>query len=154
MRQSDNDENPCRWSKCNIDPFLISNVETRSSVLRFKKCFSTFLKFTTNKEIKILLLNNQPLPQKKNKQKAKLINHLLNFWVISRISPPEVLLRKDVLKICSKFTWEHTRRSVISIKLLCNFIDAALRHECSPVNLMHIFRTPSLRNTFKGLLLN
>ena len=28
------------------------------------------------------------------------------------------------------------------IKLLCNFIEIALRHGCSPVNLLHIFRTP------------
>ena len=44
--------------KFNIDPFLTSNAETPASVLRFKKCFSTFLKVTTKKETKILLLNN------------------------------------------------------------------------------------------------
>ena len=33
----------------------------------------------------------------------------------------EVFLGKGVLKICSKFTGEHPCRSVISIKLLCNF---------------------------------
>ena len=38
-----------------------------------------------------------------------------------RSSRPEVFLRKGVLKICSKFTGEHSCRSVISIKLLCNF---------------------------------
>ena len=31
---------------------------------------------------------------------------------------------------------------MISIKLLCNFIEITLRHEYSPVNLLHIFRTP------------
>ena len=36
-----------------------------------------------------------------------------------RNSRPEVLLRKVVLKICSKFTGEHPCRGVISIKLLC-----------------------------------
>ena len=70
-----------------------------------------------------------------------------------RSSPPEVFLGKDVLKICSKFTGEHPCRSVISIKLLCNFIEIALRHGCSPVNLLHTFRTPFYKNTYGGLLL-
>ena len=47
---------------------------------------------------------------------------------------PEVFLRKGVPKICGKFTGEHPCRSVISVKLLCNFIEIALRHGCSPVN--------------------
>ena len=38
------------------------------------------------------------------------------------------------LKLCSKFTGEHPWRSAISI---------TLRHECSPVNLLHIFRATS-----------
>ena len=50
-------------------------------------------------------------------------------------------LIKDVLKICSKFTGGHPCRSVISIKLLYNFIEIILRHGCSPVNFLHIFRT-------------
>ena len=32
-------------------------------------------------------------------------------------------------------------------KVLCNFIEIALRHGCSPVNLLHIFRTPLPKNT-------
>ena len=40
-----------------------------------------------------------------------------------------------------------------SIKLLCNFIEIALRHGCSPVNLRHIFRTPLPKNTSGWLLL-
>ena len=38
--------------------------------------------------------------------------------------------------------------------LLCNFIEIALRHGCSPVNLLRIFRTPLLRNTSEWLLLS
>ena len=70
-----------------------------------------------------------------------------------RNSHPEVFLRKDVLKICSKLTAGHPCWSAISIKLLCNFIEIALRHGCSPVNLLHIFRTPFPRNTSGWLLL-
>ena len=54
----DDDPNPYRWLKWNTDPFLISTVETFSSMLRFKTCFSTFLKSATNKETKILFLHN------------------------------------------------------------------------------------------------
>ena len=59
-----------------------------------------------------------------------------------RSSHPEVFLVKGVLKFCSKFTGEHPCRNMISIKLLRNFIEITLRHGCSPVNLLHIFRTP------------
>ena len=44
-------------------------------------------------------------------------------------------------------------RNAISIKLLCNFVEITLRHGCSPVNLLHIFRTTFLRNTSGQLLL-
>ena len=63
-----------------------------------------------------------------------------------------MFLAKDVLKILSKFTGKHPCRSVISIKLLCNFIEITLRHGCSPVNLLHIFRTPFTKNTCRWLL--
>ena len=55
-----------------------------------------------------------------------------------RNSQPEVFLKKGFLKIFSKFTEEHPYRSEISIKLLCNFIEIALRHGCSPVNLLQL----------------
>ena len=67
-------------------------------------------------------------------------------------SHPEGFLRKGVLKICSKLTGEHPYRSVISIKLLCNY-KIALRHGCCPAHLLHIFRTPFSRNISGWLLL-
>ena len=63
------------------------------------------------------------------------------------------LLGKYVLKICSKFTGEHQWRSVVSIKLQNKFIEIALRQGCSPVNLLHISRTPFPKNTSEVLLL-
>ena len=33
------------------------------------------------------------------------------------------------------------------VGLLCKFIEIILRHGCSPVNLLHIFRTPLPKNT-------
>ena len=71
-----------------------------------------------------------------------------------RSSPPEVLLEKAVLEICSKFTGEHPCQSAISIKLQNNFIEIALWHGCSLVNLLHIFRTSFLKNTSGWLLLD
>ena len=71
----------------------------------------------------------------------------------NRSSHPEVFYEIGVLKICSKFTGEQPYRIAISIKLLCNFIEIALRHECSPVNLLHIFKTSFPRNIYGWLLL-
>ena len=87
-----------------------------------------------------------------------MFNRLLNtpltiLSAISRSSRPEAFLRKDVLKICSKFTEKHPCRSVILIKLQSNFIEIALlQHGCSPVNLLHIFRTLFIRTTMEGCL--
>ena len=64
-----------------------------------------------------------------------------------------MFLGKGILKKCSKFTGDHPCRSVISIKLQSNFIEITLRRGCSPVNLLHIFRTPFPKNTSGGLLL-
>ena len=51
-----------------------------------------------------------------------------NMWEHFRSNPLGLFLRKGVLKICSKSTGEHPCRSVISMKLLCNFIEITLRH--------------------------
>ena len=90
--------------------------------------------------------------------------HFLSCWCnfsmqesscfhLIKSSHAEVFLEKGVLKICSKFTGEHPYRNLISIKLLCNFIEINLRHGCSPANLRHIFRTPFTNNTSGRLLL-
>ena len=68
-----------------------------------------------------------------------------------RSSHSEVFLIKGVLKICSKFTREHPCRSVISIKLQSNFTEITLRHGCSPVSLLCIFRTPFFESTSREL---
>ena len=76
-----------------------------------------------------------------------------NFAKITvRSNPPEVFLGKGVLKICNIFTGKHPCRSVIS-KLLCSLIEITLRHGCSPVNLLRIFKPLFYKNTYRGLLL-
>ena len=62
-----------------------------------------------------------------------------------------MFLGKVVRKIFRIFTGEHPYRSLISIKLLYNFIEITLRHECSHVNLLHIFRTPLPKKASGGL---
>ena len=86
-------------------------------------------------------------------QYLSLIWLTLAFMTKARSSRPGVFFWKGVLKICSKFTGEYPCRSAISTKLLCNFIEIALRQGCSPVNLVHIFRSPFPNNTPGWLLL-
>ena len=51
----------------------------------------------------------------------------------------------------NKVALQQPCRSVISIKLLCNFIEVTLWYGCSPVNLVHIFKIPFPENTPGGL---
>ena len=78
----------------------------------------------------------------------------LPLKTLCRSSHPEMFLVKGVLKIRSKFTGEHPCQSVISVKLLCNFIEITLRHGCSPVNLLHISRTSISKNISGWLFLS
>ena len=75
---------------------------------------------------------------------------LIGLTYFFRSRRPEVFLRRALLKICSKFAGEHRCRNVVSIKLQSNFIEITLRYGCSLVNLLHIFRTPILKNTSRG----
>ena len=73
------------------------------------------------------------------------------YWMRFRSSHPEVFL--SILKLCSKLTGKHPCRSAISLKLQSNFIEIALQHGCSPVNLLHVFRIVFPKNTSGRLLL-
>ena len=68
--------------------------------------------------------------------------------------PSRGALKKRCSEISSKSTGEHPCRSAILIKLQSNFIEISLQHGCSPLNLLHIFRTPLPKNTCGWLLLN
>ena len=75
------------------------------------------------------------------------------FFFITRSGPPEVFSGKCVLKICSKYR-EYQCRSAILMKLQNSFIEIALRHGCSSVNLLHISRTPFYKSTSGRLFLH
>ena len=69
--------------------------------------------------------------------------------------PSRGVLRKRCSENMQQITGEHPCWSVISINLQRNFIEITLRHHgCSPVNLLHVFRTPFHKNTSGWLLLN
>ena len=69
-------------------------------------------------------------------------------WLRNTVQKDQKRSSRGVLKTCSKFTGEHPCRSV-----LCNFIEITLGNGCSPVNLLHIFRTTFLKKTYGWLLL-
>ena len=71
-----------------------------------------------------------------------------------QMHPYRGILRKAALKICSKFTGEHSCRRLISIKLRGNFIEITLWHGCSPVNMSRIFGTRFYKNIYGRLLLH
>ena len=66
--------------------------------------------------------------------------------------PSRGALRKRCSENIQQIYRKHPCRSAISIKLLCNFIEITLRHGCSPVSLLHIFRTLFPKNTPGRLL--
>ena len=98
---------------------------------------------------KVFLISTFPLNMIFIIKSGKLWTLLKRF---PRSNRPDVFLGKGVLKICSKFTGKHSSRSAISIKLQSNFTELALQHECSPVNLLYIFRASFPKNTSGRLL--
>ena len=76
------------------------------------------------------------------------LESVLNSLYI-RSNRPQVFFGKCVLKICMQqflYTGEHPYAKVQFIKL-------TVWHGCSPVNLLHIFRTYFPKNTYRWLLL-
>ena len=67
--------------------------------------------------------------------------------------PPSGVPRKRCSENMQQIYKRHPCRSAISITLQSNFIEIALRHGCSPVNLLYIFRTPFPKNSSGWLLL-
>ena len=78
--------------------------------------------------------------------------HVLAFSETNNSKEQKQLSRGVLIKRFSE-NIQQIYRSTPMPKLLSSFIEITLRHGCSPVNLMHIFRAPFLKNTFGRLLL-
>ena len=63
--------------------------------------------------------------------------------------PSRVLLKKKCSENMHQIYWRTPmpKCDFNNVALLCYFIEIALRHGCSPVNLLRIFKTPFLKNT-------
>ena len=72
---------------------------------------------------------------------------------MDRSSPPVGVLIKSCSENMQQF-YSRTRMPKCDFnEVVYNFIEITLRHGCSPVNVLHIFRTHFPRNTSGGLLL-
>ena len=69
-----------------------------------------------------------------------------NFVTLCKSSSPKVFLWKGAVDICGNY-----RRTPMP---KCEFNKITLRHEFPPVIFLHIFKTPSCRNTSGGMLLS
>ena len=59
-----------------------------------------------------------------------------------------------VLLLLIKYSFQHPCWSVVSLKLLCNFIETAFGFGCSLMKLLYIFRAAFYKNTLGKLLLH
>ena len=102
------------------------------------------------------------------------LNSRFAIWLLIQKQPSRGVLKKRCSENMQQICREHPCRSVILIKLqsnfienrtltwvfsckfaayfqntfsYCNFFEIALRHGYSRVNLLHIFRTPFLKNS-------
>ena len=85
----------------------------------------------------------------------------LKFYLASVATPCNLqkqscrgVLIKKYSEDMQQVYWIYPCRSAISIKLRSNFFKIAVWHGCSPVKVLHVFRTPFPKNTSGGLLLN
>ena len=140
------------WAKNEIDLdryyIVLSLLKSRSP-----RSTKTFFKIggerscrNLNVSIATFIVTELSLSSKSWKDDDLLLYIILNAlscirFVLCRSVQPKVFLGKGILKIWNKSTGEHSSRIVISVRLLCNFIEITLRQGCSPVNLLHIFRT-------------
>ena len=56
-------------------------------------------------------------------------------------------------KVFRKYAANWQENTNAKVWFQCNFIEIILRHGCSPINLLHITKTPFLKNTSEWLLM-
>ena len=83
------------------------------------------------------------------------VNARTRICKASRQKQPSIgVLRKRCSENMQQIYMRKPSQSVVSIKLLCNFIETTLQHGCSPVNLLQILRTYFHNSTYGRLLLS
>ena len=87
-------------------------------------------------------------------QKLKTINYLkTQFWKYCFYIKTYKVWRITFWKYSyNRLNIGYVKKVLLPLTLQSNFIEITLRHGCSPVNLLHIFRTPFLKNTSGRLL--
>ena len=81
----------------------------------------------------------------------KNIKRKITWSICSELSFWKMLQSYLKTVVRSKFAGEHPYRSAISIRLQINFIEITLWYVCSPVSLLHIFRSSFPKNTSREL---
>ena len=117
----------------------------REKIPKYRVFFWSFFSRIQSKCVKIRTRKNSVF-----RHSSRSDNYYTDTW---QKQPSTGVLEKSLLKICSKLAGEHQRQRAISIKLQSNFTEIALLHGCSPVNLLHIFKTSFPKNTSGWLLL-
>ena len=74
--------------------------------------------------------------------------------IIGGVYKEAALRRCSYKKVFREYAANLQETPIPKCDLQSNFIEIALRHGCSPVNLLHIFRTPFPKNTPGWLLLS
>ena len=80
------------------------------------------------------------------RRKLRIWSHILKKSIMENFILQIVDCKKNLL-------FQATKRKSVFIHCFNNFIEIALRHGCSPVNLLHIFRMSFYKNTYVVLLL-
>ena len=88
-------------------------------------------------------------------QKLKTINYLkTQFWKYCFYIKTYKVWRITFWKYSyNRLSIGYVKKVLLTLTLQSNFIEITLRHGCSRVNLLHIFRAPFLKNTYGRLLL-
>ena len=130
-----------------------SNVASLLVYVDGGRPFCSFLIQTQNViKISMKLFRNFSMPEKDLKM---LLNISRNVNLAARLSwgQPSILMQ-EFYEVCLQKLWTPMPKCDFNtIKLLSIFIEIILRHRCSPVNLLYIFRTPFPKNTSGRLLL-
>ena len=127
----------------------ISQIWKFSHVWKFFKCLCWFHHWVNISKKEDGIIFNRKL----NKANDNWVYLILEFFSLFQKKPPRSVLGKS----CSENLQQIYRRSPMPKcdfnKAASNFIEITLWHGCSPVNLLHNFRTPFTKNTSGWLLL-